>query len=213
MNFTISQKILNRRHKELNTFMMPHAASASPSCLETMWVVLLTMAVGSLLTFMAECEGSRVDEREFFFCSALTISFNICSIRVCVQWIFASPCKFTFITTDHLTFPPWLRLVVTLRTGTSLHLDTDSVSIIRYISSFFAFCSQLKTQFMTLLTFVFVPVLTARPARIVTRISRIISTVGSSHLRESVTTSEAGTPETQRPSPGAASWAASMATS
>ena len=41
------------------------------------------------------------------------------------------------------TFPPWLRLVVTLRTGTSLHLDTDSVSIIRYISSFLAFCSQL----------------------------------------------------------------------
>ena len=66
LNFTISQKILNRRHKELNTFMMPHAAS----CLGTMWVVLLTTAVGSLLTSMAECEGSRVDEREFFlFCT------------------------------------------------------------------------------------------------------------------------------------------------
>ena len=35
-----------------------------------MWVVLLTTAVGSLLTSMAECEGSRVDEREFFlFCT------------------------------------------------------------------------------------------------------------------------------------------------
>ena len=169
---------------------MPHAASASPSCLETMWVVLLTTAVGSLLTSMAECEGSRVDEREFFFCSALTISFNICSIRVCVQWIFASPCKFTFITTDHLTFPPWLRLVVTLRT---------SLPFVLSLKYDLCLCS---------------PVLTARPARIVTtRISRIISTVGSSHLRESVTTSEAGTPETQRPSPGAASWAASMATS
>ena len=35
-----------------------------------MWVVLLTTAVSSLLTSMAECEGSRVDEREnFLFCT------------------------------------------------------------------------------------------------------------------------------------------------
>ena len=53
------------------------------------------------------------------------------------------PTLASFLARHLHTFPPWLRLVVTLRTGTSLHLDTDSVSIIRYISSFFAFCSQL----------------------------------------------------------------------
>ena len=54
------------------------------------------------------------------------------------------PTLASFLARHLHTFPPWLRLVVTLRTGTSLHLDTDSVSIVRYISSFFAFCSQLR---------------------------------------------------------------------
>ena len=162
-----------------------------------MWVVLLNTAVGSLLTSMAECEGSRVDERENFlfcthdliqhlqhqclrpmdFCSPLQVyihnhrskynklwSFNNlltptspCSAACCsLYWLLVDglceaeqhrpdygPTIASFLSTNLHTFPPWLRLVVTLRTGTSLHLDTDSVSIVRYISSFLAFCSQL----------------------------------------------------------------------
>ena len=188
MNFTISQKILNRRHKGINTFLMPHAASVSPSCLGTMWVVLLTTAVGSLLTSMAECEGSRVDERENFlfcthdliqhlqhqclrpmdFCSPLQVYIHNHRSKYNKLWSFnnlltpTSPCSAatiaSFLSTNLHTFPPWLRLVVTLRTS-------------------LPFVLSLKYNLC----------------------------LCSSHLRGSVTTYEAGTPEIQRSSPGAAS--------